>query len=133
MGFGRHDGDLKCSLNINFQDDLQLHVKNGQVQGDPALGVVGVVLQREWSVRKHRVRGDSVLLVSHRQRVGVDVVDLRVVLRPLLSSEKGEWVTETIGFPLTRNTLWLFGNLGGHGTLIDTCPLTLPVTQKYVP
>ncbi len=61
-----------CSLNSNF---LQLHVKNGRCQDDAAARVVGVVLQCEWSVYGHGVRGDPVLLVSHRQRVGVDVVD----------------------------------------------------------
>ncbi len=62
-----------CSFNTHF---LQLHGRNGWGQDDAAAGVVGVVLRREWSVYGHGVRGDPVLLVSHRQRVGVDVVNV---------------------------------------------------------
>ncbi len=58
-----------------FKHFLQLHVINGRGQDDAAAGVVGVVLLHEWSVYGHGVRGDPVLLVSHRQRVGVDIVD----------------------------------------------------------
>lgn len=81
---------------------------------------------------RHCVRGDPVLLVSHRQRVGVDVVDAGVVLQLLLSSEQSERVTTTMGFPHTHNTQRLFRNLAGHGALIDVCTLTLPVTQRYI-
>ncbi len=39
---------------------------------------------------------------------------------------------ETMGFPRTHNTYWLFRYLTGYGTLIDMRPFTLPVTQRYV-
>ncbi len=39
---------------------------------------------------------------------------------------------ETMGFPRTHNTYWLFRYLAGYGALIDMRPFTLPVTQRYI-
>ncbi len=39
---------------------------------------------------------------------------------------------ETMGFPRTHNTYWLFRYLAGYGALIDMRPFTLPVTKRYV-
>lgn len=102
-----------------------MHVKYGGVQDDATLWMVGELVKRQRLLGRHHSLFLFLVLQPDRQRVGVDIIDLGVLLT-LWSPEEGQRVDEA-GRPLHG-----FNRHGcrrvpsGHCVFIHLGPFRLP-------